>query len=577
MALNRQSDLGYELAEIDSKLDVDLPITPDKLEQWLSQLPLLNIQELLRQIPSYIQNINHLAISDKHRFKMLELLRPIVAHIYREIIKRFRSEKGLNLSVEFQEMEWFIHVLLREMARGYQRLLVNIAHKEPGLFSRSHYALICERIMFYLSDRMSFVFMLHSIIPRTVWHDLHSTYRYALKSKLKQTTIKDDYVSSQPIKETIDNLYKRVLLISTLSPYSLRSAEIEQIYYGLLPLLHKIKLTPVTSDFNEGFVVNWQQDNGANFVSSVDEHSESWSIDMSELIEELKMWLETGKGPHAAEDKGMSEKLLAEMIGKLEGVIQRKSERFPVDGQQVEVIIGLPSIEAFLGHVDALKNDDEEMPIQEIKNDEFTIDHYWGEKSKKGDWDSFSFNPLDGSKPELKKQTDKNSEPEIKEIRRYFFEIENESEAGVCLSCELEQAKDLFIGELIFILGQDLITWTLGIVRWMKVENNKINLGVYFLGEKVDFITVHSSGVREKNKATHALLLHEGYAKETVLVPSAQFKSGDEIIVKHRDLELTIQLSDVIWKNEVFSQFLFELIRFDGGDTPSSEHDYLIP
>lgn len=576
MALNRQSDLGYELAEIDSKLDVDLPITPDKLEQWLSQLPLLNIQELLRQIPSYIQNINHLAISDKHRFKMLELLRPIVAHIYREIIKRFRSEKGLNLSVEFQEMEWFIHVLLREMARGYQRLLVNIAHKEPGLFSRNHYALICERIMFYLSDRMSFVFMLHSIIPRTVWHDLHSTYRYALKSKLKQTTIKDDYVSSQPIKETIDNLYKRVLLISTLSPYSLRSAEIEQIYYGLLPLLHKIKLTPLTSDFNEGFVVNWQQDNGANFVSSVDEHSESWSIDMSELIEELKMWLETGKGPHAAEDKGMSEKLLAEMIGKLEGVIQRKSERFPVDGQQVEVIIGLPSIEAFLGRVDALKND-AEMPIKEIKKDEFTINHHWGEKSKQGDWDSFSYSPLDAPKSDSKKQAAENTEQEIKETKRYFFEIENESEAGVCLSCEPEQAKDLFIGELIFILGHDFVTWTLGIVRLMKVENNKINLGIYFLGEKVDSVTARRSGVREKNKTANALWLHEGQAMETLLMPSAQFKSGDEIIVNYQDLELTIQLSDVIWKNEVFSQFLFELIRSEGGDTPSSEHDYLIP
>ena len=284
--------------------------------------------------------------------------------------------------------------------------------------------------------------------------------------------------------------------------------------------------------------------------------------------------------PDSDVDEGISKKLLREMVSKLNGSLKRLDERIPADGQQVEVIIGLQHIEAFLGHVEALKSDVGK-PTQEIESDEFTINHRWNEKSTKGDWDSFSFSPIDAPKAdEVKAGVDKKVGKPIKETH-YHFQIEDESSAGVCLRCDSEQSRELVLGELLFILGQELGTWTLGIVRWIKVVNKKIDLGVYFLGGQIDFVNVNLS--TDSNKSMKALWLQEGQTGATLLLPTTKFVQGDVINTHRQGVDLTLILHEIVWENEVFSQFGFELINFETkvvepeSKVVKSRQDYLIP
>jgi hypothetical protein len=580
MAVNGQTELGYKLATLTGQFTSDLPDNQESLESWLAERPMLNVDQLLHQIPSYIQEMNQVDLTDKIRFKMLEMLRPIIAHICREIIKRFRKGKGLNLSLEFQEMEWLINVLLREVSLGYQRLLFNKAIKNPRFYNRSHYALLAERVMYYLGERITFVYMLHSVVPSSIWHDLNSSYRFARKAELDAIQTSDDFAFKQSMKCTIAIIYKRILLLTILSPQSLRSAEIEQIYLGMLPLIDTIKLTTDISSSKERHIINWESDLGPNYSDTVNNNADNWSIDKTEFINELTKWLNTGQAPILDVDEGISKKLLKKLISKLDGSMKRIDERIPADGQQVEVVIGLKNIEAFLGHVEALKND-VDMPIQEIESDEFTINHHWNEKSTQGDWDAFSHNAIEAPKQDAEQKVGVKESNKSIEERHYYFQIENESAAGVCLRCDNEQATDLVIGELLFILGRDLETWTLGIVRWITTENKKVDLGVYFLGGEVDCINV-SLGNDSKN-TRKALWLQEGQSGATVLLATTKFRPGDVINTQRRGIDLTLILHEIIWENEVFSQFSFELINFETKtsepDSTSTKHeqDYLIP
>jgi len=580
MALNRQAELCYKLATLTGQFSSDLPDKAESLEDWLAERPMLDVEQLLYQIPSYIQEMNQVDLTDKVRFEMLEMLRPITAHICREIIKRIRKGKGLSLSLEFQEMEWLINVLLQEISLGYQRLLFNKTIKNPRFYNRSDYALLAERAMYYLGERIIFVYMLHSVVPHSIWHDLNSSYRFARKAHLNAIQISDGFALKQSMKCTIDIIYKRILLLTILSPQSLRSAEIEQVYFGLLPLIDTIKLTTDFSSSNEQHIINWESNLGPHYSDAINHNADNWFIDTAEFINELTKCLNTEQVAVLDVDVGISKKLLKKIISKLDGSMKRTDKRIRADGQRVEVIIGLQNIDVFLGNAEALKNNTDS-PIQKKESDEGTINHHLHEQATQGDSDTSFYNAIDTAKPGVDQEEVVKKANEPVGEKHYYLKIENESAAGVCLTCDTSQAEGLGIGELLLILGRGVDIWKLGIVCWIKTENKKVDLGVYFLGGELDCINVSLATDSKNIRKAH--WLQKGQSGATVLLETTAFRPGDVINTQRRGIDLTLILHEIIWENEVFSQFGFELINVETNTTESDsthakrEQDYLIP
>jgi len=264
MTFDGQAELGYKLVELDGDADTENPLNAKALEAWLSKLPILNINLLAYQVPKYIQEINQIKISDNQRFKMLELLRPMVDHIYQTLNKRFRSG-SIDLSTEFKEMQWLINVMIGEMSHGYQRLLYNLAAKKPSWTNRGYYALLAERISYYLGERIYLAYSLSTAVPKNVWRELNSTYAYCQAFKLNAVKIKDKYAFHEKKKGNIDSIYKRTLLLTMVGPYSLRSVKLEQIYYGFFKWIDSIKLLSKTPEVRTSFIVDLAKDAGPEF------------------------------------------------------------------------------------------------------------------------------------------------------------------------------------------------------------------------------------------------------------------------------------------------------------------------
>ncbi|MDQ7072708.1 MAG: hypothetical protein Q9N32_03190 [Gammaproteobacteria bacterium] len=119
---------------------------------------------------------------------MLEQLRPVVAHLYTSLAKRF-CRRNLDLSRESQEIQWLTHEMISEMAIGYQRLLLAISATKVGMMNRGHYTILVQRTMYYLSEQIRLSYMLCCEPPKGAWFELNHTYSYASMYKLTNTKI----------------------------------------------------------------------------------------------------------------------------------------------------------------------------------------------------------------------------------------------------------------------------------------------------------------------------------------------------------------------------------------------------
>jgi len=577
MEFDGQTELAYQLPEFEKELTSQIPVSPSELEIWLSELPLLNIQRLAYQLPKYVQEINRIKLSDKNRLEMLEQLRPIVAHVSGALTKQFRGG-NLSLSIESQEIQWLLNILISEMAIGYKRLLFNVADKNPNWFNRNKYTLLAERSAHYLGARICLSYLLSTTVPTHVWFELNSTYSYARKLKLNTRTVRDEFAYEGMNKGNIDTIYNRVLLLTLVSPYSLRSAELEQVYYGLLPWLDGIKLLAVSGTMKNVHILNLKQDRGPEYQSVALHGDDKYSIDCTELVKKLDTWIYTGNAPDSSLNKGMSRKLLVEVRTKLNSIEQRTDERFYNQGEQVDVVIGLQDIDLFLNHINSLVNDKQSpiLPVEvdepEITDDEEEI--FWGDTN------------LEANRNALRIHTEQNylakkhvhpvvHDEKSQEVRQHVFDVENESERGACLSCSYLHGSGLYIGELMFIGGFDPQTWTLGIIRWMTVKGKKLEIGLYLLSSQVDQVIVKRVD-SEGDIAINALWLAAGEHGDTILLPSAEFSTGDELHLDHKGDETDVVLGRVVWNSEGFSQFCMTVKEAEEDDLADDE-DFLIP
>ncbi|PHS26199.1 MAG: hypothetical protein COA83_03980 [Methylophaga sp.] len=572
MVTDKPEVLAYQLPELISpRKAADIPLTPIKLEKWLASLPLLNINQLSYSIPKYIQQLNQINISDKDRFAMLEQLRPVVAHLYMSLTKRF-TRRNLDLSRESQEIQWLAHQMIYEMAVGYQRLLSNMAQKKIGLMNRNQYTVLAQRTMYYLSEQIRLSYMLCCVPPKNAWFELNCTYAYALNHNLTTSKLKDDLAYFEE-KGSVDTLYNRILLLSVVAPYSLRGAELEQIYYGLTSWSELIQLQK-NDGFSDGYAIGVDDDYGPVYYPRLENIANKRVIDSSKLLRQLKRWQNSDDRPESFDQKGMSDKLLEQVILALGAEKVDSEEQYEGDNEPVEVVMGLQDIDLFLEHIDAIMNDDViNSPIPKVKIAESELD------TGSIDWDTLQFytptiQPTSAREVSVKKHVQQ-QEADVPTVRRHKFTVENESKMGACISCNDLHGSGLFIGEMMFIRGYDPQIWTLGIVRWMRISSNKLYVGLYLLSAQVDGVLVNKEGTTVE-LTMNALWMADSDDGDTLLLPRAEFRTGNQLQLTHHGEEIFAILGKEVWHSEGFAQFSFSTQGVEK-DSSESFEEYLTP
>tara|TARA_R110002050_G_scaffold9504_1_gene33217 strand:+ start:362705 stop:364384 length:1680 start_codon:yes stop_codon:yes gene_type:complete len=553
MTFNGQAFLGYQLPELlDTKMVKGIPVTLKQLEQWFSDLPLLNVQQLSSQIPRYIYKINRLPISDVQRFLILERLRPTVDYLYDSIIKKING-RSLYLSKEYREFERLTRELILGMAIGYQRLLFNKAKHKPSFFSRNKYRLLAQRVIYYLGEQVRVSYLFSMAVPKNIWKDLNASYAFSLYFRLNKGNITDQFTYHHSNKGTIENLYYRVLLLAMTSPYSLRNGELEQIYFGLESWLDDITLTKKVDTYSFGYAIEIYSDIGPVYIEELKPEQKYLRVDSSKLLYKLKRWLESDTPPRSAAKKGMSAKLLRHLISNLDSSKRGIRERLDSDGEQVEIIIGLQNIQNFLQHVNAIISSNVVDQISMNNKDE-DANNIWGRRLESS-WD-LDQHYESSAAPSLYKTQNRSGDRIEPSVRRHIFTIVNKSETSVCVSCNSLHGNGLCIGELMIMRADNSESWTLGVVLWMNLSDKQLKAGLFLLSAKADWVTVDKMGTND-DVSIDALWLAGDEQDDTLFLTRAEFKTGDYLTLNYHGEDLSVTLTDTVWHSEGFAQFKF--------------------
>ena len=572
MTFNGQQCLGFEFQKkLPANNALIFPLTEKQLTSWLLTLPMLNVMEASERLERYLLHINQITLPDKQRLMLLEGLRPTIDVLMGIFVKDFRGHV-IDLSIRGQELYRLVSSLNQAMAEGYKFLLYQRAIKQPNWMTRKQYTLLVVRVLFYLSEQLRLSYLLYATEPFGVWHDMHRCYSYAEKLRLHRNGIKEKLGFERGERITASKIYKRLLLLAMISPISLKSAQLEQVYRGLNPLVDKITIIVPddSTEFNSAYLINYQSDSGPTNAREPSQlhNKHIWLINNDELIEQLQSWLDGGEYKNSEQGIHLSKELLSYLIFNLKAHPEYVNNRVATE-ETIKALVGLSQIEKMLTTEEEALLLEQQTDSSERHNQE-SNSKLWGEKDDHDVWDELQFLAIDD--PAVDEPPKEKAEKETSPVSVYSWHVNDKSPNGYGLCCQLDDDDLLSVGELLLLQpderseedSTDAPTkgWQLGTICWMQSEkmSNTVNLGVYILAQHVK--KIHVVKLDGHHHESEACLLLDDIGTEmtpSILISRKFANTGDVLLIKsHGELQ-KVHIDKVVWNSEGFAQFHFHL------------------
>jgi len=279
---------------------------PKKLKEWVAALPMINVGETSRQVFQTLQEINRLHMDAAARFELLEILRPTVHTLGNALAKHY-----LNQSVMLPDRATKVATLAQAMqshlANGYKLVVVagldRLDHHKRDVELMKLCAQAIHRAITELTGNLLRSTQLYLNTPPRLWLELHSLYLLAVGHQLATALRVVDSVSQRQVeKSSIEEAYKRTLLLATCKPNKLRQSEIAQIYQLGEIWAPLVELREFGS--GELFVFDLSRDAPPTYrtLAQASEAAHVRAIDPTPLVERLN---ELRVIAHLAEDPGL--------------------------------------------------------------------------------------------------------------------------------------------------------------------------------------------------------------------------------------------------------------------------------
>lgn len=556
---------------------------PKKLREWVAALPMINVGETSRQVFQTLQEINRLQLDNVARFELLEILRPTVHSLGNALSKHY-----LNQSVMLPDRATKVATLAQAMqshlANGYKLVVLagleKLDHSKRDVELVKLVAQAIHRAITELTGNLLRSTQLYLNTPPRLWLELNTLYLAAVRYQLITSLRIADPVTQRHIeKSSIEDAYKRALLLSTCKPNKLRQGEIAQIY-----LLSEI-WAPLVSlkEFGgsgELFVFDLSKDAAPTYRTQAQatEAAHVRAIDPADLVNRLSELRQVtqSSGPKGSGETALSLGLLTHLVQAWGELSERSFSRVAHEGT-LEACLGLTATHYFVsGGQDfevmmmgeqskfsmALDADNpflKAKPITQDRPDDRTGKDVW----------SLAFGSADMDAKE-RTLTDKLKTPEAAPAARYethTCQIVNVSPGGYCIEWSGEVPAGVRAGEILG-LHEDHTQpgWSIGVIRWVKqLPGHGAQLGIEVLAPKAK-----PCGARVIKKTGDAseymrtLLLPELKAisrPATLITPALTFRSGYKVVLKLDGEEIKANLAQQVSATASFCQFEFQLMR----------------
>ena len=415
--------------------DKKLPLTPRGVKSWLDTLSLTDLDATATAILHALGGLkNNHRLSAKQRFRVLEALSPFLSMLLPSLATRY-SGKPLPLAQHDRETVELSTALQLELIHGYQQVLTDSSR--VYLFGwRKLVTTTIHRLFRYRSNILCNYRLCYLPYPPGVWKQIYWFYQLVEENGLSDKRVCDPLFRRK--KTSIEFEFKRLLLLSLLSPHHFAGSSIDEVYEHLDIWVSRAGIIRPNDTSESGnaycFDLNSDLPPQMNLVPGTKLKS-ICCLDTSALVRELRRYLDNNEPDTAVLNTTKGLKLSRSTLKKLllgwNRADYRRADRLHTQ-EKVDICIGIESIHNTLALSHSGKHTDSLIDSR---------------------------------------------------LSAYLLDFSNQ---GFCLSISEKECERLQLDDLVALKTLKNKQWRMGQVKWMQSNGRgRVRLGVMLLSSRI--------------------------------------------------------------------------------------------
>lgn len=552
--------------------------SPKAFRDWVNQLPMANIGEASRQLYHAIIELNHLFIAPQQRLQLLELIRPKIHFVCSELSRHYLG-MAIALPEKQRKIANLSQALQLHAASGYKLCVLEFLDN-GGL--DKHRKAVAKAIHRAISELAATIVRSHQLYcpsPAQSWLECHRLFRFAHRNKLNGLSVDDETLSHRRTS-TVEDSYKRILLLGCARPNQLRQAELAQVYDLFENWTHLVSCGPET-DNDSLFVVNMERDTAPIYRSLLEQKpgNDSYNFDTRELSEHIIESLHSRHQKNGHADSNLelpsrvSDTLLTHLSQALGILAKRNFNRISSQGT-LEICVGLTATHFYVAGAKTFNefvsgNDNGHHEHGHDLDNQFMRSSRRREDAWAGAHDAGpNDDPIQSADTPINFRNSIGATPDSEHDRRrpqsHHALLINTSPGGYCVGWETNVPASLQAGEILGVREQSNHPWSIAVVRWIRqVRNQGTQVGIELLAPSAAPCGVRLiQKVGNSSEYLRGLLLPEISVVNqaaTLITPRLPFQSGSRISLLHDGREDQGTLSRKISATGSISQFELKL------------------
>jgi hypothetical protein len=543
--------------------------SPRDLKKWVDGLPKANIGETARQLYQALVELNQLKTPSENRLQLLEILRPEVYFVCKQLEKHFLNQ-AIVLDERPRKVANLCQALQNHLAIGYKLIVARLSAQD-GRERNQLLAVALQRATHSLCGPLIRASQLYCPVPEGLWLELHQLYQIAQSRGLHTIIIRDPQALHTPGLST-EQSYLLALLLGCARCNQMRQSAIARLAEVLEPWSALVNLQ-AGNDASSLFAVAPQLDGPPRYISlfGPNELINAVGIDPSGLVDAIKEHLLL-----AADNKiqsrllvpeGFSQDMLQHLAAAWGDIAERTFQRSQGQGT-LTLCIGMSALHFHLAGKRPF-NEVLQLPATTnaavFKPDTGAPD-VWSnafDAQKANLWENgMPFEEIQYASADKRTSTD-NGSADTYPI--FDVAIVNISPGGYCLSWAKEVPSQLQAGELLGIKSMPKQGWSVAVVRWIRqVRGGGTQMGIELIAPHAQACGLQLVRKAEQNSQyLRALLLPEISAisrPASVITARLPFQEGNKVSINLNGSEHRAVLSRRQTSTGSFNQFEYRSV-----------------
>ena len=544
------------------------------IKRWLSGLPKANLGETARLLYQAMRELNQLRTPAQTRLQMLELLRPEIHLVCRDL-ERYFINQPIVLGERARKVASLCQALHNHLAIGYKLISAELS-TQGSRDGAQLLTVALQRAIRSLCAMLVRSTQLYSPTPDGLWLELHQLYALAVAQSAHRTPVRDD-LGYRVRGLSVEQSYIVALLLGSARCNQMRQQNIGQLAQLLEPWSALVQLHRGLSS-GSLFGVNAGVDGPPRYRSMFPaaERPVLLGIDPHGLVKAIQAYLQAppeASDSHAlAIPEGLNPDLLHHVCAAWGDISERSFQRTPTQGQMT-LCIGMSALHYFLAgqraFADLLKRPEvARSAVFKLNNAAPDVWSVAFDAQTLNDDDMLPDEHIEFVRPSQPTENKTTEDPPAAPAEGLFptFDVQrvDHSPGGYCLAWPGEVPAQLQAGELLGLQDEASSSWSVAVVRWIRqVRGCGPQMGV-------ELIAPHAQpcGLRLLRKTEQgseylrALLLPEISVisrPATLLVPRLPFQEGQKVQINQNGDEQRALLCRRQTGTSSYNQFEYQL------------------